>query len=62
MNYFVVVSDRTSNETLRRLEYGEAERALALKKRRALKRAHRSRPNMEVVLLEATSLEDFEHT
>ena len=62
MNYFVLVSDRNSNETIRRLEYGEAERALALKKRRALKRAHRRRRNMEVVLLEAVSLDDFDDT
>ena len=62
MSQFVIVFDRSSGEMLETIEFPDDERDLALKKRFSLERDYAARPEVEVVSLGASSIEDLKRT
>lgn len=63
MNYFLLVYDRSTGRLLRApREYPSAQRDAAMRERFALELENRERPEVEVVVLGADSLEDLQRT
>lgn len=62
MRYFLIVYDQASGIRLDLVPFAEAERDRALAARFAREREMSDRPDIEVVLLAAESLEDLKRT